>query len=96
MKDYRSIILEPVVSEKSVANMANNQYTFIVDKKANKIEIKKAIENIFKVHVMGVQTVNYTGKLKRVGRFMGRRSAYKKAIVRIKEGETISAFEGMQ
>ena len=95
MKDYRDIIIAPVMSEKSVSGMQHNQYTFIVDKKANKIEIRKAVEDAFKVHVTQVRTMNYDGKLKRMGKFEGRRPSYKKAIVMVKEGETISVFEGM-
>lgn len=95
MRDFRDIIIKPVVTEKSMNMLADNKYTFIVDKKANKTEIKNAIENIFSVKVDKVATINITGKMKRVGRFEGRRPDRKKAIVTLKPGQKIRLFEGM-
>lgn len=95
MKDYRDIIIRPVVTEKSMDLLADNKYTFIVDKKANKTEIKGAIENIFKVKVDKVYTMNVKGKPKRMGRFEGKRPDRKKAVVALKPGHKIRLFEGM-
>jgi len=95
MKDYRDIIIRPVVTEKSMDLLADNKYTFIVDKKANKTEIKSAIEHIFKVDVEKVYTMNIKGKPKRMGRFEGKRPDRKKAIVALKAGQKIRLFEGM-
>lgn len=95
MKDYRDIIIKPVVTEKSMDLLADNKYTFIVDKKANKTEIKNAIETIFKVKVVNVSTLNMEGKIKRVGRYEGKTPSRKKAIVTLKPGHKIRIFEGM-
>jgi large subunit ribosomal protein L23 len=92
---YQDIILEPIVSEKTVDAKVHNKYAFKVHKKANKIEIRKAIEDLFKVKVVSVNTMNYIGKKKRLGNFVGRKSSYKKAIVTLKKGESIGFFEGM-
>lgn len=95
MRDYRDIIIKPVVTEKSMNLQAENKYTFYVDTKANKTEIKNAIEKIFEVDVLKVNTINVKGKMKRVGRFTGRTAAKKKAIVYLKPGQTIKLFESM-
>ena len=93
--EARDIIIKPVVTEKSIGMMENNKYVFKVALKANKIEIKKAIEEIFKVKVVGVNTVRINGKMKRMGRYEGKTSDYKKAIVQLAEGDSIEIFEGM-
>ena len=95
MREYRDIIIRPVVTEKSMNMLADNKYTMIVDKKANKTEIKNAVESIFKVKVEKVHTMNLKGKPKRMGRFEGRTSSRKKAVVTIKPGHKIKLFEGM-
>lgn len=95
MKDYRDIIIKPLVTEKSMNLLADNKYTFIVDKRANKTEIKNAIENIFTVKVESVNTMNIKGKPKRMGRFEGKKPDRKKAIVSLKPGQKIRLFEGM-
>lgn len=95
MKLAREIIIKPVVTEKSVDLMQDNKYCFKVAKDANKIEIKKAIEEIFKVKVIDVNTVNVKGKLKRMGRTQGYTAAWKKAVVTLREGDTIEVFEGL-
>jgi len=95
MRDYRDIIVKPVVTEKSMDLLADNKYTFIVDKKANKTEIKNAIENIFDVRVDKVYTINVKSKPKRMGRFEGKTTSRKKAIVALKPGQKIKLFEGM-
>ena len=88
------IIIKPIVSEKSMDQLADRKYTFKVAMNANKIEIKKAVEEIFGVKVAAVNTMNVTGKLKRMGRYEGRRASYKKAIVTLtKDSKTIEFFE---
>ena len=95
MINPRDIIKKPVVSEKSMGLMAEDKYTFIVDKKANKIQIKNAVENIFNVTVLDVRTMNVKGKVKRMGRFEGKTPDRKKAIVTLKHGDKIEIFEGL-
>ena len=73
---------------------ANNQVTFEVDRNANRIEIQRAVENIFKVNVAGVRTIQVKGKVKRRGRILGKRRNWKKAIVTLMPGERIDFFEG--
>jgi large subunit ribosomal protein L23 len=94
MRDTRKILRMPLVSEKSTSMRINeNKYVFKVDKKANKLEIKRAIEELFKVKVEDVTTMMIHGKPKRLGRSEGRRPDWKKAVVRLKKGETIELFE---
>ena len=98
MRDPREVIVRPVVTERSMelsTNEDDRQYAFIVAKDANKVEIKNAIEKLFKVSVTQVNTMNYRGKARRVGRHLGRRPAYKKAIVRVADGEQIDVYEGV-
>lgn len=95
MKLAREIIIKPVVTEKSVDLMQENKYCFRVAKDANKIEIKNAIEEIFKVTVINVNTVNVHGKMKRMGRTQGKTASWKKAIVTLREGDSIEVFEGL-
>lgn len=95
MRDYRDIIIKPVVTEKSMNLLADNKYTFFVDKKTNKTEIKNAIEDIFKVKVDKVSTMIIKGKPKRMGKYEGRTSDRKKAVVSLKPGHKIKLFEGM-
>ena len=90
------IIIKPVISEKSMDQLADRKYTFEVKKSANKIEIKKAVEEVFGVKVLSVTTLNMLGKKKRMGRFEGRRASWKKAIVKLTaDSKTIEFFEGM-
>ena len=94
MKNPRDIIIEPVVSEKSYDLVAqNNTYSFIVDPRSNKTEIKQAIETIFEVRVVGVSTMNRQGKRKRTGATIGRRKHTKRALVTLAEGDSIEVFE---
>ena len=93
--EARDIIIRPVVTEKSIGLMENNKYVFKVALSANKIEIKKAVEEIFKVKVVDVNTVRVKGKEKRMGRSVGRTSDYKKAIGQLAEGDSIEIFEGL-
>ncbi|NLN50598.1 MAG: 50S ribosomal protein L23 [Acholeplasmataceae bacterium] len=93
MIKYYEIIQAPIITEKSTKLIESaNTYTFKVDRKANKIEIKKAIEKIFDVTVVRVNTINVKPKFKRMGRHEGYKSAYKKAMVTILEGQKIDAF----
>ena len=93
--DSLNIIIRPLVTEKlNNLSESSNQYGFVVDKRANKIEIKHAVENKFEVRVKSVRTLNVRGKMKTLGRFTGRRSNWKKAIVTLEEGNTITLFEG--
>ena len=95
MKLAREIIIKPVVTEKSVDLMQENKYCFKVAKDANKIEIKNAVEEIFKVTVVNVNTVNVHGKMKRMGRTQGMTASWKKAVVTLREGDSIEVFEGL-
>ena len=87
--DYRDIIKSPIVTEKSSDLAKQNVITFSVDVKANKTEIKKAVENNFDVKVDKVNTMNVKPKKKRVGRYAGKTNRVKKAIVKLKEGSSI-------
>ena len=91
--EARDIIIRPLITEKSTTLMAEGKYVFEVAKSANKIEIAKAISQIFKVKVASVNTINVEGKVKRMGRSVGKRSDYKNAIVKLAAGETIEFFE---
>ena len=94
MKDPRSIIIRPLVTEKgSQIREAQNKYLFSVAPDANKIEIKRAVQEIFNVKVKSVQTAKVRGKVKRLGVFEGRRPDWKKAIVTLEPGQTIDLFE---
>ena len=94
--DARDIIIAPVVTEKSVTLMADKKYTFKVDKNANKIQIAKAVEEIFGVKVAKVNTISMKGHLRRMGRNQGYTSDWKKAVVTLKpDSKTIEFFDGM-
>ena len=95
MRDPRNVIIKPVVTERST-ELADDRgaYTFIVNRDANKIEIKHAVETLFDVKVKNVRTANYQGKWRRVGSALGRKAAYKKAVVTLVEGEQIDVYEG--
>jgi large subunit ribosomal protein L23 len=93
MTKYYDIIKAPIITEQSTKLIeSQNKYTFKVDRKANKVEIKKAIETIFNVKVIAVNTVNVLPKFKRMGKHEGYKSAYKKAVVQLAEGNKIDAF----
>lgn len=89
MKHYSDIIIAPVITEKSMLERSNNVYTFKVVKTASKDEIKKAIEDAFKVEVAKINTLNTKAKRRRVGRYPGKTKTYKKAIVTLKAGSSI-------
>ena len=90
MNNYRDIIIAPIITEKSALLEQEGKYVFKVATKANKIQIKQAIENIFNVKVVSVNTVNSHPKKKRVGKYTGMTNKYKKAIVKLAKGSTIS------
>lgn len=95
MANPRDVLLRPYITEKTTALMADNKYTFIVPLTANKIEIRQAVEQIFKVKVLDVNTLRVMGKTKRMGRNIGKRPDFKKAIVKLAPGERIEFFEGV-
>ena len=96
MTNPHDIVIRPIVTEQSMADMAENTYTFVVSKKANKTEIKKAVEAIFGVNVEKVNTLNYDGKVKRMGRSVGRTASFKKAVVKLTaDSKEIEFFQGM-
>lgn len=88
------IIIRPIITEKSNRLMEGNRYTFEVHKNANKIQIRHAVEEVFKVKVVKVNTINVPSKPKRMGAFQGKTRAWKKAIVCLAEGQRIEFFEG--
>ena len=92
--EARDILVRPLITERTTQLMAEGKYVFVVAKAANKIEIAKAVSEIFKVKVAKVNTVNVLGKKKRMGRTQGKRPDYKRAIVKLAPGETIGFFEG--
>ena len=93
MKDIHDVILRPVISEKSYEMLDDNKYTFIVDRNANKTHIKQAVEKIFDVKVVSVNTMNRRGKVKRRGLIVGKRPDTKRAIVTVAEGDRIELFD---
>jgi len=96
MRDPRTVILRPIVTERSTALQEDMRtYTFIVAKDANKLEVRHAVQALFGVRVESVRTANYQGKWRRVGRSIGRRAAYKKAVVRLADGDSIDVYEGV-
>jgi large subunit ribosomal protein L23 len=93
VKSSRDVIIRPVVSEKSYAGLEANVYTFLVDPRANKTEIKEAVQGIWNVRVTSVNTINRKGKLKRRRFTVGKRPDQKRAIVTLAEGDSIEIFE---
>ncbi len=94
MNEY-DIVLRPIITEKStLLKDVGNQYIFEVQRNANKIEIRKAVEKLFKVKVVSVQVSNMEGKKKRLGKFAGKKSDWKKAVVKLSPKDKITIFEG--
>lgn len=90
---HQDIVLRPVVTEKTLREAErNNTYTFRVREDANKVQIRDAIERIFKVRVADVRTQSYRGKRRRVGRSLGFTNSWKKALIRVKEGDSIDFY----
>jgi len=92
--DARSIIVRPIISEKSYAGIEHNRYTFEVDKRASKPQIADAVAEVFKVTVTKVNTMNVPGKTRRLRTSTGTTRTWKKAVVTLKEGDKIEFFEG--
>ncbi|MBF0528956.1 MAG: 50S ribosomal protein L23 [Deltaproteobacteria bacterium] len=96
MRPPHEVVFRPLITEKSnLAKEKTNQVVFEVDRGSNKVEIRQAVEKAFKVKVLDVRTVNVMGKKKRVGKTVGRRSDWKKAMVTLAPGEHIEFFEGV-
>jgi large subunit ribosomal protein L23 len=93
VKSPRDVIIRPIVSEKSYAGLEANRYTFLVHPSANKTEIKEAIQKIWNVRVLGVNTMNRKGKVKKQRLVTGRRSDQKRAVVTLAAGDSIEIFE---
>jgi len=93
VKSARDVIIRPMVSEKSYAGLEQNRYTFLVDPRANKTEIKEAVQAIWNVRVLSVNTINRKGKMKRFRYTKGKRPDQKTAIVTLAEGDSIEIFE---
>jgi len=93
--DARDIILRPLISEKAVAVLDDGKYTFKVRMDANKMQIADSIEKIYNVTVVSVHTMRMHGKMRKVGKFQGRRSDWKKAIIELKDGDSIKVLEGL-
>ncbi len=94
--NLHQVIRKPIVTEKSnIGREEQNLVTFAVDPRANKHEIARAVESLFQVAVLEVRTMRMHRKSRRVGRFIGRKPEWKKAIVRLAEGQTIEFFEGV-
>lgn len=95
MKNLREVIRRPLVTEKgTIVKELGNQLLFEVDKRATKVEIRQAVEQLFEVKVLKVRTTSCTGKYKRMGKIMGRRSDWKKAYVTLAPGHSVEFFEG--
>ncbi|MBP1765409.1 MAG: Ribosomal protein [Firmicutes bacterium] len=95
MSDFHDILIRPLITEKATDFMQEDKYTFVVPLKANKVEIRQAVEHVFKVKVLAVNTIRVMGKTKRMGRTEGKRPDYKKAIVKLAPGQRIEFFEGV-
>ncbi len=94
MRSSREVIISARLTEKGTRlRTQENKYVFLVDKKSNKLQIRNAVEDIFKVKVKKVTTMNQHGKVKRMGRFQGKRPNWKKAVVQLMPGEAIEIFE---
>ena len=92
----RSVVIRPIVSEKSYELLAANKYTFRVDERAHKLQVRQAVEEIFGVRVLGVQTMTVKPKPKRRGLISGRTRGWKKAIVQVAPGQEIPIFQGLE
>jgi large subunit ribosomal protein L23 len=94
MKDLSKVIKRPMITEHgAVMREMHNQYIFEVDPASNKHEIRQAVEHFFGVKVTGVRTMNYRGKVKRMGRYSGKRADWKKAVVTLAQGDSIDLFD---
>ncbi|WP_197985076.1 50S ribosomal protein L23 [Leptolyngbya sp. Cla-17] len=91
-RNLMDLVRRPIITEKATLLLENNQYTFEISPKATKPEIKAAIESLFEVKVVGVSTINPPRKQRRVGKFMGYRPTYKRAVVTLAAGDSIALF----
>ncbi len=97
MQAYENVIIAPIITEKSMAGIADKKYTFKVAKDANKVLIAEAVENLFKVKVAKVNTISVRGQERRMGRYSGYTSSWKKAIVTLKkDSKPIEFFDGLK
>ena len=95
MTNLRDVLIRPLITEKSNDGMQDNKYTFVVPLNATKISIRQAVESIFKVKVVDVNTIRVMGKITRMGKHAGKRPDFKKAIVKVAPGQRIEFFEGV-
>jgi len=95
LREPRDVVIRPIITEKGTFIKSQTKYVFEVAISANKHEVKKSVEDLFKVHVLRVNIIRAKGKVKRLGRFTGKRKDWKKAIVTLREGEAIELFEGL-
>jgi len=95
MTNLHDVLIRPLITEKATDLMKEDKYTFVVPLKSNKVEIRQAVERVFKVKVLTVNTVRVMGKMKRMGKTAGKRPDYKKAIVKLAPGQRIEFFEGV-
>ncbi|MBQ3200196.1 MAG: 50S ribosomal protein L23 [Firmicutes bacterium] len=95
MRNYCDVLVKPMISEKTIGMIDENKYTFVVAMDANKIEIAHAVEEAFKVKVVDVTTKICKGKVKSMGRYSGKRPDIKKAVVTLREGDSIEMFSGL-
>ncbi len=93
--EARDVIVKPIISEKSMLMMGEGKYTFKVDRRATKVQIRQAVESIFNVKVQDVNTMRVPGKFRRLGWHRGYKPEWKKAVVTLREGQRIAFFEGM-
>ncbi len=93
MDHEREVLIRPVISEKAVTQRKDNKYVFKVDSRTTKSEVKKAVQGMFGVTVVQVNMVKMPAKNKRLGRFEGMTNSWKKAVVQLKQGDTIKAFD---
>lgn len=89
------VLIRPLITEKTTGMMQENKYTFIVPLTVNKVQVRQAVEQVFKVKVLSVNTIRVMGKVKRMGKNSGKRPDFKKAIVKLAPGERIEFFEGV-
>jgi len=94
MMDSRDILIRPIITERGSNSMSVGRYTFEVYIGSNKHQVKKAVEELFKVHVVDVNTMVIKGKVRGIGKSKGKRKAWKKAVVSLREGDSIPLFEG--
>lgn len=95
MVEARDVLIRPIITERSMADSEEGKYTFVVDRRANKYQIRDAVEGVFGVKVTRVNTMRMLGKRRRMGIHIGRKPSWKKAIVQLAPGQELDFFEGM-